>query len=238
MMHAPQRQAMVDPATSIINGSCFWDQAQTGAAMSSLQPHLRGARQASGCPQSFEPMASSRMQFKGDGGGELPKMQPVPLHNGLHNSQVGAVNVAEQPELGPCMLGNDAFQDAFTTLIIRNIPARCSQDQLLELWPQEGSYNFLHCPYNRKHGRLAGYAFVNFITHEALLEFYERWQGMHLIKEANAKRLNIAVALVQGMEANLMHLKDNKNIKSTRKEHLPVIFLPDGSMIDFLSIMK
>jgi len=44
------------------------------------------------------------------------------------------------------------------------------------------------------------YAFVNFVSHQALLDFYERWQGVRLMEEASAKRLNIAVSETQGFE--------------------------------------
>eukprot|EP00418_Pyrodinium_bahamense_P012640 CAMPEP_0179110982 /NCGR_PEP_ID=MMETSP0796-20121207/51819_1 /TAXON_ID=73915 /ORGANISM="Pyrodinium bahamense, Strain pbaha01" /LENGTH=582 /DNA_ID=CAMNT_0020809127 /DNA_START=30 /DNA_END=1776 /DNA_ORIENTATION=- len=56
-----------------------------------------------------------------------------------------------------------------TTLTIRNVPGRYTQDRLIEEWGPEYSYDFLYLPHSLRDQRSKGYAFVNFTTHEAAL---------------------------------------------------------------------
>ena len=71
--------------------------------------------------------------------------------------------------------GNDRFQvnleaiskglDQRTTLMIRNIPNKYTQDMLLEFLDQEhkGRYDFIYLPIDFKNKCNVGYAFINFI---------------------------------------------------------------------------
>lgn len=51
-----------------------------------------------------------------------------------------------------------------TTLMVRNIPAECTQEFLLELWPNHGTYDFLYLPRNAGGKSNLGYCFVNFVS--------------------------------------------------------------------------
>jgi len=126
-----------------------------------------------------------------------------------------------------------------TALIIRNIPARCTQEQLLEYWPPLGSYDLLYLPFNHRLYRTVGYVFVNFVSHAALVDFRDKWDGIALMPDANAKRLNMSAAEVQGFEANLINFSLNKNIcRIKRERHMPVIIGPDGAFGDFKRLMN
>jgi hypothetical protein len=136
------------------------------------------------------------------------------------------------------MRGHEPIPDDVRTLIVRNIPARCSQDQLLDFWPPHGSYNLLHLPYSYTLRRNVGYAFVNFISKEALFEFREEWRGKMLMPSAGAKRLDIGIAEVQGLVANLRHMKrSKKNYRVRNRQHMPIILKPDGSLANFREVM-
>jgi hypothetical protein len=130
------------------------------------------------------------------------------------------------------------IQDNIRTLIVRNIPARITQNQLLSYWRPQGSFNLLHLPYSQQLHRNVGYAFINFISREALTEFYERWQHKKLVASSNSKPLNVGVAEVQGFEANLRHMKLSKKMLHIRNRHyLPFLPLPDGSFADFREVI-
>lgn len=125
------------------------------------------------------------------------------------------------------------------TLIIRNIPARCTQGKLLSLWPPTGVYNILHLPYSQTQHRTLGYAFVNFVSRDAILDFCEKWHGSILVPGSGTKRLSVALAEVQGFDGNIRHMKCNAKIRNIKsKRHMPVIINADGSFADFREVMK
>lgn len=129
--------------------------------------------------------------------------------------------------------------DDVRTLIIRNIPARCTQGKLLSLWPPKGVYNILHLPYSQTQHRTLGYAFVNFVSKEAMLAFCEKWHGSILVPGSGTKRLSVALAEVQGFDGNIRHMKCNAKIRNIKsKRHMPVIINADGTFADFREVMK
>jgi len=118
-----------------------------------------------------------------------------------------------------------------TTLVVRNIPARYTKEELLQEWPPDGGFDFLYLPFNQKQKRTAGYCFVNFTSSEAAVAFYCQWHGkwLHTSKRAT-KKLSVAAAEVQGLEANLQHLVHCgiQRIKNTK--YLPSVFNGDREM--------
>jgi hypothetical protein len=124
------------------------------------------------------------------------------------------------------------------TLIVRNIPSRCTQEQLLKIWPPAGSYNVLYLPFSPIQHRRVDYAFINFISKQALHQFCDRWEGVSLMPHISSKRLEIKLADVQGYERNLVEFRRNRKIRETKCDwYLPVIIHPDGSIADFRKVM-
>jgi len=93
-----------------------------------------------------------------------------------------------------------------TTLVVRNIPARYTQEQLLEEWIPDGTFNFLFRPYSFTEKRMLGYVFVNFVSHRAAVEFQRKWHGKFLRQHAKTRALDITRASVQGYRSNLKHV--------------------------------
>lgn len=105
-----------------------------------------------------------------------------------------------------------------TTLVLRNVQVRCSLDRLIAEWPPDGSYDFVCRPYSIKQRRPARYVFINFTRLSAAREFKERWSGRSLPDIAPALPLDISVARIQGLRANLrLH---------SGSLHLPDAYLP------------
>lgn len=98
-----------------------------------------------------------------------------------------------------------------TTLMVRNIPAECTQEFLLELWPNHGTYDFLYLPRNAGGKSNLGYCFVNFVSEAHAAAFKEKWHRAHtacLGFACSAKRcLSVSLAEVQGLEANVKPLQ-------------------------------
>lgn len=111
-----------------------------------------------------------------------------------------------------------------TTLVVRNIPANITQEDLLRAWGEDGSFDFLHLPFNLRKKCSCGYAFVNFVSPELALTFQSNVQNSRLGKK-NGKCLDIVAAEAQGRDANMELFK--KSRKLTRMpfvELLPVLF--------------
>jgi len=111
-----------------------------------------------------------------------------------------------------------------TTLVIRNVPSRYTKENLLHLWPPDGTFDFLYLPFNRKQRRTAGYLFMNFTSHDAAVAFYKKWHGKQLHDQGTARKLSIRAAEIQGLEENLRHLIDANVHQNTNPKYLPIVF--------------
>mmetsp|Transcript_137140 Transcript_137140/g.382505 ORF Transcript_137140/g.382505 Transcript_137140/m.382505 type:complete len:325 (-) Transcript_137140:362-1336(-) len=121
-----------------------------------------------------------------------------------------------------------------TTLMIRNIPNRLNQQDLiaeLEDLGFAGTFDFLYLPLDqgrkhRHHGTRkamsnVGYAFVNFVNHswaERCMDVFRdhTFQG-------SAKRSSVSVAHVQGLEANLAHYRTAAVNNAKMRQCRPVV---------------
>jgi len=127
-----------------------------------------------------------------------------------------------------------------TTVVVRNVPARYTKELLLQEWPPNGTYDFIYLPYNFKQKRPAGFVYVNFVSHEAALNFYSQWHGKSLCNKGSVKRLSIGVAEAQGLEANLRHVAASKISRIKNSKHMPSVFngveeVPLAELLDQIS---
>jgi len=123
-----------------------------------------------------------------------------------------------------------------TTIVVRNVPARISQEQLLKLWPPDGTYDLMYLPYSVQRQHRSGLVFINMTSHEAALNFAAKWHGHKIASVRGVKRLDIGVAEVQGFIGNLKHLKRSKIARMHNEQFLPVAF--EGKQkLDFRSLL-
>jgi len=123
-----------------------------------------------------------------------------------------------------------------TTIVVRNVPARFSQEQLLQLWPPDGTYDLMYLPYSMQKQRRSGLVFINMVAHEAALDFTAKWHGHKIENVVGAKRLHIGVAEVQGFVGNLQHLKASNVARMRNEKLLPVAF-KGTQRLDFKSLL-
>lgn len=109
------------------------------------------------------------------------------------------------------------------TLMVKRLPDRLKQDDLLHAWPADGSYDFVCLPYSSKQRRPARYAFVNFTSVAAAKSFVQRWHGRHLpgFSTSATVPLEIDLAKLQGFRANVVLHAD---CAGDREAWLPAIF--------------
>lgn len=127
----------------------------------------------------------------------LAKIQPV---------TAPTVVTPNQKEAEASLCNEDLNEaEVLTTVMVRNIPCMYTQEMLMEEWKDSGQFNFLHLPRDSG-GTILGYAFVNFLKGEDAAAFKKNWHKARL-GLSNGLKLNISFADVQGLRANLIHLR-------------------------------
>ena len=119
-------------------------------------------------------------------------------------------------------------QQEITTLMIRNIPNRYSQRDLiaeLEDLGFGGKFNFLYIPLDKGTMANVGYAFVNFIDKESAKQcmdaFYDYRFKRH--RKTSGKVASVSAAHLQGLEANLAHYERAVVNTAKLKQRRPVV---------------
>jgi hypothetical protein len=113
-------------------------------------------------------------------------------------------------------------QELWTTVMIRNIPCRYSQDELyLEVAEIGFAFNFLYLPPARRSPGNLGYAFVNFVDPTHALAFVEAFTGHAFVCQPKSKkRAEVMFAKLQGFEENVAFYS---NVKVTKSKYRPFV---------------
>ena len=105
-------------------------------------------------------------------------------------------------------------KDNRTTVMIRNIPIKYSDEQLIEALEEfKGKYNCLYMPYDFEKNGNKGYAFINFVNPLHILYFYEKFNGKKWTYYESSKICELNVAHFQGINEIKKHAKNYKGIK-------------------------
>lgn len=95
--------------------------------------------------------------------------------------------------------------EAMTTIMIRNIPCKYTQEWLMEEASEiTDQINFFYLPMARKSPGCLGYCFVNFASEDDASLFLEKFQGHFFPRQPNSlKRADVAYAALQGFAKNV-----------------------------------
>jgi len=96
-----------------------------------------------------------------------------------------------------------------STVMIRNLPSKLSQQQLLEELNRCGfaaCYDFCYMPCSFQTEENQGIAFVNFTSPAKASELLRSWHRARPLGSTTSPELSVAPAAVQGLEANLRAL--------------------------------
>ncbi|CAJ1345962.1 unnamed protein product [Effrenium voratum] len=131
---------------------------------------------------------------------------------------------------------NQAAQD-ITTLMIRNIPNRYSQRDLiseLEDLGFAGKFNFLYIPLDKGTMANVGYAFVNFISKNWAQKCMEAFREYRFKRhrKTSGKIASISAAHLQGLEANLAHYERAVVNTAKLKQRRPVVIANISSSLE------
>jgi len=123
---------------------------------------------------------------------------------------------------------NAEEQQAPTTLMIRNIPNRYTQRELileLEDMGFNGTFDFLYIPLDKGTMSNVGYAFVNFVEPEMAAACMKAFQNYRFKRhrKISGKIAAVSVAHIQGLDANLAHYENSAVNTAKLKQRRPVI---------------
>jgi RNA recognition motif 2 len=133
------------------------------------------------------------------------------------------------------MLDLDAVevgQDTRTSLMVRNIPNKYTQQMLLSEFEGNGHgpgvIDFFYLPIDFKNRCNRGYAFINFVDHKDILAFHRRYYGKHWRTFNSDKICDITYARIQGKDAMLKRF-ENSALMEKDDEYKPLVFASAGS---------
>jgi len=115
-----------------------------------------------------------------------------------------------------------------TTLMIRNIPNRYTQNELileLEALGFASTFDFLYVPLDKGTMSNVGYAFVNFVDPQWATKCMEAFHGYHFKRhrKVSGKIAAVSIAHIQGLEANLAHYKNAAVNTAKMKQRRPLV---------------
>jgi hypothetical protein len=115
-----------------------------------------------------------------------------------------------------------------TTMMIRNIPGRYSQNDLmgdLKDLGFAGTYDFLYMPMDKGTAANVGYAFVNFVNASWAEKCMRSLTSYRFTRHqrSSSKLATVSVAHLQGLEKNLQHYENAAVNMSKEKRRRPVV---------------
>jgi len=134
-----------------------------------------------------------------------------------------------------------------TTVMLRNIPNRYTRDRLVERLAEKkfgGSYDFIYLPIDFNSKCNVGYAFINFRTPADCQRFFEEFHNVKTQKVlpgfSSQKVCQVSYARVQGRDANLENLRDEKFMEKLveKPEWQPLFFDDAGKELDFKELVN
>jgi hypothetical protein len=133
-----------------------------------------------------------------------------------------------------------------TTVMLRNIPNRYTRDMLVDRLntDYEGQFDFVYLPIDFNSKCNVGYAFINFRLPVSAQMFIARFHGAKtkncLPGFSSSKVCEVSYARVQGRDANMDNLRDDKFIEklNERPEWQPLFFDGNGKEIPFAKMLN
>mmetsp|Transcript_24798 Transcript_24798/g.62158 ORF Transcript_24798/g.62158 Transcript_24798/m.62158 type:complete len:442 (-) Transcript_24798:325-1650(-) len=123
----------------------------------------------------------------------------------------------------------------YTTVMLRNIPNKYTQNTLLQeidAFGFFGSYDFFYLPMDVHNSSNVGYAFINFLS-PTDAERFRKVFGSHRFQKFQSRKISsVCSAHVQGLDENLKHF-DKRAVTHARNEQYRPIVLRGNQRVDF-----
>jgi hypothetical protein len=129
---------------------------------------------------------------------------------------------------------SEPAEAAFTTLMIRNIPRKYTQRQLLTdliaAYDFSGRVDFFYLPIDLGTGRNLGYCFANFVCPTAAAGVKRALHKLRLFAGAKSG-LSIGYADVQGFEENVRNVRRSLMHRIKNREYRPLVADKRGELV-------
>ncbi|GMK59566.1 hypothetical protein CspeluHIS016_0801720 [Cutaneotrichosporon spelunceum] len=121
--------------------------------------------------------------------------------------------------------------DNRTTVMVKDVPNKLSRQELVDILNQvvPGHFDFVYLRFDFHNHCNVGYAFVNFTSTGALLEFYRARVGKRWNLFSSEKVLQVGYANIQGKVA-LVNKFRNSAVMDVQEQWRPQIFYSDGAL--------
>lgn len=116
-----------------------------------------------------------------------------------------------------------------TTLMIRNIPNKYTQDLMLDRIDRnfKSCYDFFYLPIDFKNKCNVGYAFINFLDTESIKPFYNEFNKTKWEKFNSEKICVINYARIQGKEHLIKHFQNSSVMNQIDAKLKPRLLSPN-----------
>mmetsp|Transcript_9655 Transcript_9655/g.14368 ORF Transcript_9655/g.14368 Transcript_9655/m.14368 type:complete len:894 (+) Transcript_9655:218-2899(+) len=122
-------------------------------------------------------------------------------------------------------------QDKRTSLMVRNIPNKYTQQMMLNELRENGydsqKIDFFYLPIDFKNKCNRGYAFVNFVDYVDIVPFWEHYHGRHWRMFNSDKICDITYARIQGKAAMLKRF-EHSALMDKDEDYRPLVFVSSG----------
>lgn len=151
-----------------------------------------------------------------------------------HHAQSIGGSVSDDKDNRHLTLDVEAVQagrDVRTSLMIRNIPNKYTQQMLLAEFTENGhgpgKIDFFYLPIDFKNKCNRGYAFVNFVECRDIVPFHRQYFGQNWRVFNSDKICDITYARIQG-KANMLKRFENSALMEKEEEYKPLVFVSHG----------
>lgn len=139
-----------------------------------------------------------------------------------------ATSVPRTKNLQACANENVLRGMPITTLMLRNIPNKYSQNSLMQEINElgfSGSYNFFYLPMDIHNRSNVGYAFINFLCPVEAEHFRGKFQGHAFLRFHSRKVGDVCDAHLQGLDANILHFEHRAVSLARNDQYRPAVIV-------------
>lgn len=120
----------------------------------------------------------------------------------------------------------DRTENAVTTVMLRNIPNKYTQNTLLQEINElgfEGTYDFFYLPMDVHNRSNVGYAFINFERPVDAERFRVSFSDHRFQRFHSRKIGSVCIAHVQGLDENLRHFENRAVTQARNDQYRPIV---------------
>lgn len=184
------------------------------------------------------PMGGGRGRVSPNAGGQYPRRMTTTAGAGRYPPSFGGAGIGGGGTSGGGM-GETEFHldverilmglDRRTTIMVRNVPNKYSQQLLLNEinTAHKGKYDFFYLPIDFKNKCNVGYAFINFIDPKSIIPFFKEFNGQRWHNFNSEKVCAISYARIQGRQSMISRFS-NSSLMEKDGEYRPLLFHSSG----------